>query len=124
MRILILINRNKTQLLKLVAFNKLIKSAKTKILLLNKETNKIKDINGSINEKFDFIKSVYKKKQEFNFEKDNFFEMEIKPYINTTYSYYNTNISEILPEYLEKEYNNQITKNENIVLEYNIIKRR
>lgn len=119
MKILILITKDNRQLLKLVQYNKLKKSAKTKISRINKENN-ILEITGDINEKFDFIQTIYKKKQEFNFSKSELFEMEIKPYINGIFSFFNMDKAEISSDYLETEYNSQITKNKNQVLEYNI----
>ena len=121
MKILILITKDNRQLLKLVQYNKLIKSAKTKISKLNKGINKISVIKGNTKEKFNLIQSVYKKKQEFNFSKFELFEMEIKPYINGIFSFFNIEKADIKINYLETEYHKAITENKHQVLQYNIL---
>lgn len=122
MKILILITKDKRQLLKLVQYNKLKKKANGKVSHLNKESNNIKVCKGNTKEKFNFIQSVYKKKQEF-FEgkfKD-LFSLEIKPYISGIFSFFNMEKADIKIDYLETEYHKAITENKHQVLQYNLI---
>lgn len=122
MKILILITKDKRQLLKLVQYNKLIKKAKNKVSHLNKESNRIKVIKGDINEKFNFIQSVYTKKKEFNFSGiEDCFEISTKPYINGNFSFFNMEKADIKIDYLETEYWKAVSENKHQVLQYNLI---
>lgn len=122
MKILILITKDKRQLLKLVQYNKLKKKVKAKISRLNKEINTSEVIKGNINEKFNLIQSIYKKKQElFEGKFEDIFSLEIKPYINGTFSFFNMKKANIKINYLETEYHKAITENKYQVLEYNLI---
>lgn len=122
MKILILISKDKRQLLKLVQYNKLKKKANGKVSHLNKQSNNIKICKGNIKEKFNLVQSIYKKKQEFFEGKfEDLFSLEIKPYISGTFHFFNMEKTTIKTDYLETEYHKAITENKYQVLQYNLI---
>jgi len=122
-KILIFISKDKRQLLKLVQYSKLIKSAKTKISFLNKELNSSMVIKGDTKEKFNFIQTKYSKQRKVNIDtlEEEFFGLIVKPYIHTEYSYFNMEKAFIKEDYLKIEYYKQIKENKHQVLQYNLL---
>jgi len=120
MRILILITKDKKQILKLVEFKNLSKGAKGKISHLNKDTNIAKLKNGDINKKFNFMQAIFTKKFGPDFSLKGYFGMYSKSFINCQFSFFNMEEADIKKNYLESEYYRQISKNKHQVLQYNL----
>ena len=114
-------NITKTQMYKIVMYNKPKKKAVAKVNRINPQHNRL-TVNGDPVFKANVIEIIYKSMREpdFSFESDAML-VEIKPFIRSTHKYFNVDDTTMSKEKLITEYHKHILQKEHQVYQYNLI---